>query len=220
MVRVDTPEPLLDDPAPFRELDLVEAIALEAQQRGLSADVHPAIGAMRPDFIVRQSQLPLLVVEVKREIGTIHFAGISQVTAYGKTLEALSGSPVRPVLVSTGESNDELASLAQTLEVDLISLHGLDLEHAAETCVRHLIDLAQSQERETTIPPAGGQELSAAIASLRNRLAHGESPNQISTELKIEPSELKDLYVALLTKLEATEPDRLDAIMRAWERSD
>jgi hypothetical protein len=220
MVRVDAADSNLDNPASYREVDLLEAITREAQKTGLDAELQPAIGVMRPDLVVRRAQLPLLVVEVKRELGTIHFAGISQVTAYGKTLEALLGSAVYPVLISTGESTDELASLARTLGVHLISVHGLDLELAAERSIGLLTELAESKEGEVAVAPSEAHEFSAAVAQLRNRLAHGESQSQISDELNVDPSELRDLYMTLLTKLEATEPDRLDGIMRAWERVD
>lgn len=220
MVRLDTERPSLDDPVPYRELELLQAITHEAHEKGLAADIQPAIGPMRPDLIVRRAQRPALVIEVKREQGTIHFAGLSQVTAYGKTLEALSGGPIYPVLISTGESSDEIESLAETLGVSLVSVHGLDLEHAAEESVRRLAELAELQGHERAVSPDEGQATASAIEVLRNQLAHGASRGQISTELDVEPDELRNLYMTLLTKLEATEPDRLDAIMRAWERTD
>ncbi|HEU4739187.1 MAG TPA: hypothetical protein VFS54_08920 [Solirubrobacterales bacterium] len=200
----------------FREFDLIQAIAQRIAGHDLSLDIQPAIGPVRPDFIVRRNQHPLMVVEVKREQGSVHFAGLSQAAAYGKVLEQVSNRHVQPVLASTGGVSEGILALAATLGVQVISLHGLDLDRAAKHFVDRLTTLAETLEHQE-ISGVQAESADQSFAVLHNLLVHGQTQPQIADRLRVDQDELVKLYMGLLTQLEATDPDQLDPVMRAWE---
>jgi hypothetical protein len=210
-----------EEPPEFREVDLVQAIVDIATGRGWRIDVEVTIGLMRPDLLIRKDHRPALVVEVKRERGTVHFASLSQVAAYRTAVEDLTSRPVRAVLASTGIADEGIVPLARLLGVHLISLHGLAPRDAAESCVdqlAYLLDLPDEERSETSRLGDLTSER-RPLQMLHRLLARGESRPEIASRMRLSQGELTSLYMGLLTQLETTDPEELDTVMRAWEQT-
>ena len=200
----------------FTERQLIEAIAERAQAEGWEVERQPTVGVMRPDLAITPKAGMMLVIEVKREVGLIHFASLGQVSNYRRGLAELTGAAVYPVLVTTGEESEEIAALARELCVHLIFARGDQLGAVADAALERIERLIPALEREPREHHRSSEDAEGILRSLFELLEHGESREEIAETLEMGFRELAGHYTTLLTKLEATDPERLDTIMNAW----
>lgn len=217
MDRIDEPGESVET-APFTEAELIRGIADRLAGQDFQAEADPSIGLLRPDLVIRDSEGPVAVVEVKREAGPIHFASLSQVAAYSTELAKVAGRSVYPALISTGELSEELVPLAESLEVGVVSVNKLDLAGAVDLGAGKLMELLQDQPPQALSVLEEPTEWDQLFEELTALLEKGESRYEIARQLRLNKRELVTLYTELLPKLEAKDPDRLDLIMRTWER--
>jgi hypothetical protein len=201
----------------FTETQLTEAIAECAEGNGWTVKRQPTVDVTRPDLTIAPTPELTLVVEVRLEVGPIHFASLGQVSTYRRALATVIQVPVYPVLITTGEVSEEIGALAEELYVHLIFASGDALESAADSALEGLERLVPALEQEPRRgPPPSSKEDDHILQLLYGYLERGEGREEIAQALDLGWKELAGYYTQLLTKLEATEPEHLDMVMNAW----
>jgi hypothetical protein len=201
------------------ERDLIFLIATVAQERGWEVATEVSVGPLRPDFILKPSPGFQFVGEVKREVGPIHFASLSQVTSYRNALTSIGDGEVVAMLVSTGRPSDEISRIAGDLGVLVIAAQeGEPMDALVDRCIETVEDFVSRSPASASLDEGNTpDDVSLSLANaLQVLLQSGRRRSEISDMLEIDERELASVFARLITITEASEPERVEALVRAW----